>query len=87
MTRKQALNNVSQRNAQMYCKCLRITFKENRITLYTYKGCDNKKLCIMTIFRMKFKRDMYIAHLKNYGEGTSLIDDNIIKKLFDIQDD
>ncbi len=44
-------------------------------------------LCTMTIFRMKFKRDMYIAHLKNYGEGTSLIDDNIIKKLFDIQDD
>ena len=47
MTRKQALNNVSQRNAQMYCKCLGITFKENRITLYTYKGCDNKKLCTL----------------------------------------
>lgn len=47
MTRKQALNNVSQRKAQMYCKCLRITFKENRITLYTYKGCDNKKLCTL----------------------------------------
>lgn len=41
------LNNVSQRNTQMCCKCLRATFKENRITLYTYKGCDNKKLCTL----------------------------------------
>lgn len=37
------LNNVSQRNAQVCCKCGSVTFKENRISIYTYKGCENKQ--------------------------------------------
>jgi len=41
------LNNVSQRNAQICCKCRKVTIKENRIGIYTYKGCDNKKLCTL----------------------------------------
>lgn len=41
------LNNVSQRNAQICCKCGIVTFKEERIGIYTYKGCENKKLCTL----------------------------------------
>lgn len=43
-------------------------------------------LIIQTIFRMKFKRDMYIEHLKHYESGTSVYDDEVIIKLFDIDD-
>ena len=43
-------------------------------------------LIIQTIFRMKFKRDMYIEHLKHYKSGTSVYDDEVIIKLFDIDD-
>lgn len=39
---------------------------------------------IQTIFRMKFKRDMYIEHLKHYENGTSIVDDEIMEKLFNI---
>ncbi len=41
------LNSVSQRNAQVCCKCGKVTIKENRIGIYTYKGCENKKLCTL----------------------------------------
>lgn len=41
-------------------------------------------LIIQIIFRMKFKRDMYIEHLKHYQSGTSYLDDEIMEKLFDI---
>lgn len=42
-------------------------------------------LIIQTIFRMKFKRDMYIQHLKHYESGTTYLDDDVIKKLFNIE--
>lgn len=41
------LNNVSQRNAQICCKCGEITCKERRVGIYTYKGYENKKLCTL----------------------------------------
>lgn len=41
------LNNISQRNTQVCCKCSNVTFKENKIGIYTYKGCDNEKLCTL----------------------------------------
>lgn len=41
------LNNVSQRNAQVCCKCGKETIKPERIGLHTYKGCDMKKLCTL----------------------------------------
>lgn len=41
------LNNVSQRNAQVCCKCGKVTIKENRIGIFTYKGCENRKLCTL----------------------------------------
>lgn len=37
------LNNVSQRNG----KCGRITNKPDRVGIFTYKGCENKKLCTL----------------------------------------
>lgn len=43
-------------------------------------------LIIQIIFWMKFKRDMFIEHLKHYESGTSYLNDEIIKKLFDIDD-
>ena len=43
-------------------------------------------LIIQAIFRMKFKRDMYIEHLKHYESGTSVYDYEVIIKLFDIDD-
>lgn len=44
------LNNVSQRNAQICCKCGRITNKPDRVGIFTYKGCENKNyvLCVMS---------------------------------------
>lgn len=50
------LNNVSQRNAQVCCKCGNVTFKENKIAIYTYKGCENKKLCTLC-------KDCYVSLL------------------------
>lgn len=41
------LNNVSQRNAQICCKCGNVTSKPDRIGIFTYKGCENKKLCTL----------------------------------------
>lgn len=41
------LNNVSQRNAQTCCKCGNLVFKGNKISIYTHKGYENKKLCTL----------------------------------------
>lgn len=54
------INNVSQRNAQICCKCGQVTLKPNRIGIFTYKGCDNKKLCTLC-------RDCYV-NLLDYLE-------------------
>ena len=50
-------------------------------------GIISVMLIIQIIFRMKFKRDMYIEHLKHYESGTSYLDDKIMKKLFNINED
>lgn len=42
-------------------------------------------LSIETIFRMRYKRDMYIENLKHYDEGTSYLSDDILKKVFRIK--
>lgn len=39
---------------------------------------------IIKIFAMKFKRDMYIEHLKHYETGTSYLDDKILEDLFNV---
>lgn len=57
--------------------------KEEIITLIIL-GIIAVMLIIQIIFRMKFKRDMYIEHLKHYESGTSYLDDDVLKKLFDI---
>lgn len=41
------LNNVSQRNCQICCKCGKPTLKPDRVGLHTYKGCEVKKLCTL----------------------------------------
>lgn len=41
-------------------------------------------LTIQSIFKMKYKKDMYIEHLKCYEMGTSYLTDEVIKKLFQI---
>lgn len=41
------LNNVSQRNTQVCCKCGKPTMKPDRIGIFTYKGCENRKLCTL----------------------------------------
>lgn len=41
------LNNVSQRNAQICCKCGRVTNKPDRVGIFTYKDYQNKKLCTL----------------------------------------
>lgn len=43
-------------------------------------------LIVQSIFRMKFKRDMYIEHLKHYEIGTSVLDDKVIEELFKISE-
>lgn len=40
------LNNVSQRNCQVCCKCGKATIKENRIGLYVFRY-ENRKLCTL----------------------------------------
>ena len=50
-------------------------------------GIISVMLIIQIIFRMKFKRDMYIEHLKHYESGTSYLDDKIMEKLFNINED
>ena len=57
---------------------------EEEITLIIL-GIISIMLIIQTIFRMKYKRDMYIEHLKQYESGTSYIDDKIMEKLFNIE--
>ena len=44
------LNNVSQRNAQVCCKCGNVTFKENRIAIYTYKGYVHYVKIVMLVY-------------------------------------
>ena len=39
---------------------------------------------IVSIFRMKYKKEMYIENLKHYEEGTSMLNDVILMKLFNI---
>lgn len=41
-------------------------------------------LIIQSIFRMKYKKDMYTKYLSYYEMGTSYLADEIIKKLFQI---
>ena len=50
-------------------------------------GIISVMLIIQIIFRMKFKRDMYIERLKHYESGTSYLDDKIMEKLFNINED
>ena len=40
---------------------------------------------VQAIFRMKYKRDMFIEYLKHYDDGTSYLSDDIIKKIFKIE--
>lgn len=42
-------------------------------------------LIIQTIFRMKFKKDMFVEYLKHYEDGTAYLSDDVIKKLFNIE--
>lgn len=41
---------------------------------------------IQAIFRMKYKKEMYIEFLKHYEDGTSLLSDKIMEKLFNIEE-
>ena len=47
-------------------------------------GAISVMATIIKIFSMKFKRDMYIEHLKHYEMGTSYLDDKILEDLFDV---
>ena len=44
-------------------------------------------LSIEAIFRMKYKKDMYVESLKHYEEGTSYLNDKILEKIFKIDED
>lgn len=59
---------------------------KQKITLITL-GIIAIVLIIQTIFRMKYKRDMYIEYLKHYEDGTSVLSDKVIEKLFQIDFD
>ncbi len=59
---------------------------KQEITLITL-GIIAIVLMIQTIFRMKYKRDMYIEYLKHYEDGTLVLSDKVIEKLFQIDFD
>lgn len=41
------INQVSNNNGRVCCKCGKIVFKDERITLNSTKGIENKKICCL----------------------------------------